>query len=65
MKDVLSVPESALEFSGDSVFVYLMGEPQVFSRIPVTTGMSDGINIQVLSGLSEGQIVRGTQNIEE
>ncbi len=65
VKDALSVPESALEFSGDSVFVYLMGEPQVFSRIPVTTGMSDGINIQVLSGLSEGQIVRGTQNIEE
>jgi HlyD family secretion protein len=64
-KGVLSVPESALEFSADSVFVYLMGEPQVFERIPITTGMSDGINIQVLSGLKAGQVVRGTQNIEE
>jgi HlyD family secretion protein len=64
-KGVLSVPESALEFNGDSVFVYLMSTPQVFERIPVKTGMSDGINIHVLSGLTEGQIVRGTQNIAE
>ena len=64
-KGVLSVPESALEFNGDSVFVYLMSSPQVFERIPVKTGMSDGINIHVLSGLTEGQIVRGTQNIAE
>ena len=64
-KEVLSVPESALEFSADSVYVYLMTAPQVFQRIPVITGMSDGINIQVLSGLTEGQTVRGTQNIEE
>ena len=64
-KGVLSVPESALEFNGDSVFVYLMSSPQVFERISVKTGMSDGINIHVLSGLTEGQIVRGTQNIAE
>ena len=64
-KEVLSVPESALEFSADSVYVYLMTAPQVFQRIPVITGMSDGINIQVLSGLTEGQTVRGTQNIDE
>lgn len=63
-KGVLSVPESALEFIGDSVFVYLMSSPQVFEKVPVKTGMSDGINIHVLSGLTEGQIVRGTQNIE-
>ena len=40
-----------------------MSSPQVFEKISITTGISDGINIQVLSGLSEGQIVRGTQNI--
>jgi HlyD family secretion protein len=42
-----------------------MTAPQVFEKTPVKTGMSDGINIQVLSGLTEGQTVRGTQNIEE
>ena len=65
VKEVLSVPESALEFSADSVYVYLMTAPQVFEKTPITTGMSDGINIHVLSGLTEGQTVRGTQNIEE
>jgi len=65
MKGVLTVPESALEFSSDSVFVYRMTAPQVFEKVAVTTGMSDGINIQVLSGVSEGEIVRGTQIISE
>lgn len=65
VKGALSVPESALEFVGDSIFVYRMTEPQVFERVYVTTGMSDGINIQLLSGVSEGQIVRGTQIISE
>jgi len=65
MKGVLTVPESALEFSSDSVFVYRMTAAQVFEKVAVTTGMSDGINIQVLSGVSEGEIVRGTQIISE
>lgn len=65
VKAALSVPESALEFAADSIFVYRMSQPQVFERIPVTTGMSDGINIQVLSGLKEGEVVRGTQVISE
>ena len=65
VKAALSVPESALEFSADSIYVYRMGQPQVFERIPITTGMSDGINIQVLSGLKEGEVVRGTQVISE
>lgn len=65
VKGALSVPESALEFAADSIFVYRMSQPQVFERIPVTTGMSDGINIQVLSGLKEGEVVRGTQVISE
>lgn len=65
VKAALSVPESALEFTADSIYVYRMSQPQVFERIPVTTGMSDGINIQVLSGLKEGEVVRGTQVISE
>lgn len=65
VKDVLSVQESALEFEGDSVYVYLMTAPQVFERRSITTGISDGINIEVLSGLGEGDKVRGPQIISE
>jgi HlyD family secretion protein len=64
VEQVLAVSESALEFSGDSTFVYLKGT-EGFVRTPVTTGISDGINIEIKSGLKEGDVVRGNQIIEE
>jgi len=65
VEQVLSVSESALEFSGDSTFVYKKGADGAFVRTPVTTGVSDGINIEIKGGLQEGDIVRGNQIIEE
>ena len=63
-KGVLSLQESALEFRGDSTFVYLKtGEKQYESR-PVVTGISDGIDIEIKSGLKEGDVVRGPQQID-
>ena len=66
---VLSIPESGIEFIGDSTFVYLIlppvnGEAQ-YERRPVTTGLSDGVNIEVRSGLSLTDKVRGPQVITE
>ena len=63
-KGVLSLQESALEFRGDSTFVYLKtGEKQYESR-PVVTGISDGIDIEIKSGLKDGYVVRGPQQID-
>ena len=63
-KGVLSLQESALEFRGDSTFVYLKtGEKQYESR-PVVTGISDGIDIEIKSGLKDGDVVRGPQQID-
>lgn len=56
---VLSVPESSLEFEADSCFVYKLTAPQEFVRTPVTTGLSDGVNIEIKSGLKAGDKVRG------
>ena len=61
---VLTVPESAIEFSGDSTFVHLLTDSiptQKFVRQEVTTGMSDGIRIEIKKGLNQGQKVRGVQ----
>lgn len=58
----LTVPEAAIEFSGDSTFVYVLTDSvpkQMFRRQQVTVGMSDGINIEVKSGLKRKDIVRG------
>ena len=62
---VLVIPESALEFEGDDTFVYLKGEEGGFEKVPVKTGLSDGINIQITEGLSEGDIVRGPRIITD
>lgn len=48
--NVLCVPESALEFQGDSTFVYVLTDSipvQKFVRRQVTTGISDGIKIEI------------------
>lgn len=54
--DVLNIPERIIEFQGDSTFVYVLdgnpkpGEPQQFTRKPIVTGISDGVNIAVKGG---------------
>lgn len=61
---VLAVPESTIEFSNDSTFVYVLTDSvpaQKFTRQPIITGMSDGIKIEVKSGLKANDIIRGTQ----
>ena len=60
---VLVIPESALEFEGADTFVHLKGEDGEYVKTPVTTGLSDGINIEIRSGLAEGDIVRGSRII--
>ena len=67
VSQAISVPESALEFVGDSTFVYLLTDSvprQSFERRAVTTGLSDGIRIEVKSGLKVGEKVRGILKLE-
>lgn len=66
-QDVLSVPESAIEFSGDSTFVYVVrgdGDKKNYVRTHVVTGLSDGVKIEIKKGISEKDIIRGPQIIE-
>lgn len=58
---VLTVPESTLEFSGDSVFVYVAGSDSTYMRRPVVTGLSDGISIEIREGVSENDVLRGNR----
>lgn len=64
VQKVLSIPESAIEFSGDSTFVYIIkgeGDKKTYDRHQVKTGLSDGVNIEIKSGLTAKQKVRGQQ----
>ncbi len=65
---VLSVPESAIEFSGDSTFVYIIkgeGKEKTYERTLVTTGLSDGVNIEIKKGLTAKDKVRGPEVIAD
>lgn len=65
VEQVLSVPESALEFDDDDTYVYLKSGDGKFERTKIVTGLSDGLNIEVKEGLKEGDIVRGAKIVEE
>lgn len=66
---VLTIPEAAIEFSGDSTFVYVIDNPNAskpaYERRAVTTGLSDGINIEIKSGLKPGEQVRGALIVKD
>ncbi len=67
-KSVLSVPEAIVEFSGDSTFVYCLTDSvpkQKFERKSITTGISNGIDIEVKSGIDSKTILRGEEKKEE
>jgi HlyD family secretion protein len=63
--DVLTVPESALEFVKEESYVYKKNQDGTYTKTKVTTGLSDGVNIEIKEGLSEGDTVRGPRIIED
>ncbi len=65
-ENILTIPESSVEFSGDTTFVYLVTnqKPQEFQRKPVKIGLSDGIKIEITDGLKENDKIRGNEIVE-
>ncbi len=60
--NVLAIPESSVEFSNDSAFVYVLKEEkpeQVFEKRNVKVGLSDGIKIEIKEGITVTDKIRG------
>ncbi len=55
---VLAIRESNLIFENDQMFVEVAQGNQQFVKQQVTTGLSDGINIEILSGITEGAEIK-------
>lgn len=65
-KNVLAVQESAIEFDGDDTYLYVIkgeGDKQTYERRKVQTGISDGINIEIRSGVKPNERIRGPKMI--
>ncbi|MBQ7901916.1 MAG: efflux RND transporter periplasmic adaptor subunit [Clostridia bacterium] len=54
--NVLTIPQNSLLQSGDEYYVYVAQGETAVKKV-VTTGISDENNIQILSGLAEGELV--------
>ena len=66
VKNVLAVQESAIEFDGDDTYVYVIkgeGDKQTYERRKVQTGISDGIHIEIRSGVKPNERIRGPKMI--
>jgi HlyD family secretion protein len=56
-RDVLVIPERVVTLEGDSAWVEVPGPGDTRERRAIRTGLSDAINVEVLTGLEEGDVV--------
>ena len=66
-EDAVLIPVSALQESGTTTFVYTEADDEgnLSGAVEVETGLSDGTNVEILSGLSEGDVVYYTRTDAE
>ena len=57
-ENVLAINEGDLIIEDKKTFVEVETTPQNFEKREIKTGLSDGINIEVVSGLKEGDKVK-------
>lgn len=64
----MTLPESVIEYEGNKTFVYVAGDtvsPYDFKRTPVEVGVSDGLHIEIKSGVKPTQYIRGEENSDK
>ena len=61
---VMVIPEGLIKFEDDSSFIEIEVSEQVFEKRYITTGLSDGINIEVLDGLSMEEKIKSRKITE-
>jgi HlyD family secretion protein len=64
-ENTLAIKESWVEFKGDSAYIEIEKESQKFERKLIKTGISDGINIEVLEGADEKSRIKGAEKKKE
>lgn len=56
-EDILLIPERLIDFVNDTAYVEIQDSLGMPLKTILDVGLSDGINIEVVDGLSEGQLV--------
>ncbi|MBQ8201188.1 MAG: HlyD family efflux transporter periplasmic adaptor subunit [Clostridia bacterium] len=67
VSDVLTLDMKALAFDEDKQPYVLLKQQDAYVRQPVATGLSDGMTVEIVSGLQEGDVVwavSGTETVD-
>ena len=64
-ENTLAIKESWVDFKGDSAYIEIEKESQRFERKLIKTGISDGINIEILEGADEKTRIKGAEKKKE
>ena len=57
LRNSLSVPDTSIMIEGDKSYVYRINEKNIANKTEVNTGLRGNKNIEIISGLSEGDII--------
>ena len=57
LRNSLSVPDTSVMIEGDKSYVYKITDENIANKTEVTTGLRGDKNIEIISGLSEGDII--------
>lgn len=61
-ENVVTVPESVVEYAADKTYVYVQTDSvpkAAYDRREVTTGLSDGMKVEIKSGIDSTAVLRG------
>ena len=66
-EDVLTIPAEALITESNKVYIYVADDNNTVRKVPVKTGIDDGIIVEILDGLQESDkvIVAGKHLVTE
>ena len=57
LRNSLSVPDTSVMIEGDKSYVYKINEDNIANKTKVETGLRVNKNIEVISGLNEGDVI--------
>lgn len=58
LKNILCIKEEWMTIENESIYVYVKKKEDLFLKRQITVGMSDGIYIEVRSGLNKNEIIK-------
>ena len=57
LRNSLSVPDTSVMIEGDKSYVYIIYDENIANKTEVKTGLRGDKNIEITSGLAEGDII--------